>query len=454
MNESRAHRLLPRLRAADIMRWMPRRLRVLLSAFACGPGKGSEPEVGWQWAVQMARFHDVTLLAESEDRPAIEEALRSWSAPNPPPRFVYFDLPQWVPRLRRLGIGFRIYYVLWQRRARAVVQRLQAQHSFELMHHVTFATFRYPTVIWGHGVPCIWGPIGGIESIPTPLLPWTHPFSLVHEVLRNLSNSIQPAAHRNLFKRARFSNKVLVSTREMREHLAKLKIESQLMPTIGLRPSELPFQPRCAHEGPLRILFVGKIITLKGTDLALRALAASGSDATFTLIGTGSYLSAAKRLAKRLHLDKRVVFLGRLTRQEVLSAYPQFDVLLFPSLHDTGGYAVIEGMFYELPVICLDCGGPAVAVQDGCGIKVPVRSRAEVISGLAAAIRYYGQDRQALLAHGKAAREIVLKNYDLDKMGAQMNDIYQQTVIQAPAEREQVKAAQIHSRSGRAQTES
>ena len=34
---------------------MSRRLQVLLSAFACEPEKGSEPEVGWQWALQMVR---------------------------------------------------------------------------------------------------------------------------------------------------------------------------------------------------------------------------------------------------------------------------------------------------------------------------------------------------------------------------------------------------------------
>src|SRR5215469_2694859 len=136
---------------------MSRRLRVLLSAFACEPEKGSEPEVGWQWALQMARFHDVTVLTQSKNRAGIEKALQALKGSQPEPRFVYYDLPKWLQQLRKYPIGLRLYYVFWQKWARAAVQLLHEQNPFDLFHHVTFAAFRYPTAIWGHGVPCIWG---------------------------------------------------------------------------------------------------------------------------------------------------------------------------------------------------------------------------------------------------------------------------------------------------------
>ena len=53
------------------------RLRVLLSAYACEPGKGSEPGVGWNWVKQLARHEDVWVLTRSNNRGAIEQALRS-----------------------------------------------------------------------------------------------------------------------------------------------------------------------------------------------------------------------------------------------------------------------------------------------------------------------------------------------------------------------------------------
>ncbi|HWC60707.1 MAG TPA: glycosyltransferase family 1 protein, partial [Verrucomicrobiae bacterium] len=106
----------------------------------------------------MARFHDVTVLTQSKNRLGIESELKKQPADRQP-KFVYFDLPPRLQRLRKFPIGLRIYYVLWQRWARAEVRRLNAKEPFDLLHHVTFAAFRYPAIIWGHGVPCIWGPV-------------------------------------------------------------------------------------------------------------------------------------------------------------------------------------------------------------------------------------------------------------------------------------------------------
>lgn len=412
---------------------MSRRKRVLLSAFACEPFKGSEPEVGWQWAMQISRFHDVTVLTRKQYQVPVEKVLKAFPADRPKPEFIYFDLPDWAQRLGRGSVGLRTYYVFWQKKAHGLIGRLHREKPFDVMHHVTFATFRYPTAIWGHGVSSIWGPIGGIESSPTQLFPWEHPVSLVVEAVRNLNNWIQSAPFAKLPKRAAASTKTLVSTIEMQRALAKFGFESQLMPTIGLETEKLSHQSHRQSEGPLKLLFVGKLIGLKGIDLALRALKASGTNATFTLIGTGNYQATAERTAKSLGLGERVMFLGQLPREKVLKIYGEFDAMLFPSLHDTGGFAVIEAMFNELPVICLDCAGPAVGVREGCGVKVSVQqNRERVIEALAAGIRRYDQDRQLLLSHGKAARQSVLENYDWEKKGNQMNEVYEEVLKRTP----------------------
>jgi len=399
-------------------------LKVLISAYACEPDKGSEPEVGWQWALQMARFHDVTVLTRTNNRQGVEHALESLRGRHPVPQFVYHDLSPFLMKLKRLSRSIKLYYVLWQKSARKLIQSLHERQHYDLMHHVTFAGFRYPSAIWGHGVPSIWGPVGGAESVPVQLLPWRHPVSFAHEALRNLNNVLQTASRHVLPSRARAMTVILASTPEMQRAFAKFGFAAELMPTIGLRTQELPYRPRRVSEGPLKLLFVGNIITLKGVDLALDALKASATDATFTLVGSGNYLPAVKKLAQNLGLGNRVNFRGRLPREEVLRMYSQHDVFVFPSLHDTGGYAVIEAMFNELTVICLDCGGPAVAVRAGCGIKVPLDSRPILITNLAAAIRHYDRDRSAVLADGKNARDIVLNFYDWDKKGEQMNECY------------------------------
>src|SRR5436309_1075040 len=191
---------------------MSKRLKVLMSAYACQPGKGSEHEVGWQWALQMARFHDVTVVTRRNRRVAIEEALKDFPPEHPRPSFVYHDLGTTLLRLKKWLRSVRVYYVLWQRSARHLVAGLHARHQFDLMHHVTFASYRYPIAISGHGVPVVWGPVGGIESIPLGLLPWRHPASLLMEMARNLHTWLHASSLYRLRRRAQAATLVLAST--------------------------------------------------------------------------------------------------------------------------------------------------------------------------------------------------------------------------------------------------
>src|SRR5205807_6924439 len=96
----------------------------------------------------------------------------------------------------------------------------------------------------------------------------------------------------------------------------------------------------------------------------------------------------------------------------------------------TGGYAAIEAMFNELPVICLDCGGPAVAVRDNCGTKIPLGPREKVVMDLSDAIQTYAQNRGRVIAQGKEARKVVLEYYDWAKKGAEMNERYLKVLAQ------------------------
>src|SRR5579864_4765887 len=69
-------------------------VRVLLSAYACEPNRGSEPGVGWGTVQALAAHHEVWALTRANNRPAIErETART---PMPSVHFVYYDLPRWA----------------------------------------------------------------------------------------------------------------------------------------------------------------------------------------------------------------------------------------------------------------------------------------------------------------------------------------------------------------------
>ena len=412
---------------------MAEKLKVLMSAYACEPGRGSEPGVGWNWAMQLQRFHDVCVLTRATNRPSIESALDLLRDKAPVPKFFYHDPAgpiSWGKK--REPAGVHLHYYLWQKSAWKVVADLQRTHQFHLLHHVSYATFRFPTAVWNHGVPNVWGPVAGIENTPWHLLPWFHPRPLIRESVRNAVNILQSSRFSQLGARARRSTVVVAVSPEMQAAFARLGYDAKLLPTIAVpTPPARVRPPECGNR-PLRLLFVGRIVFLKGVELALRGLKESGTSATFTLIGDGPFLPATKKLARRLALENRVRFLGWLPHAEAVKAYGDYDVFYYPSLHDTGACVVLEAMSRGLPIVCLNCGGPGFLVSPGCGIKVELGPKRKIISDLARAIRTYDTNRQLLQEHGAAAHESILNHHTWERRMEQMNIIYQEAVSRRP----------------------
>ena len=141
------------------------RLKVLLSAYACEPARGSEPGVGWNLAVHLARHHDVWVLTRTANREVIEAERARLGLSGL--HVVYHDLPRWARFWKRGMRGIRLYYYLWQLTAIPLLRCLHRQVRFDVVQHVTFVKYWAPCALaFLKGVPLIWGPIGGGESAP------------------------------------------------------------------------------------------------------------------------------------------------------------------------------------------------------------------------------------------------------------------------------------------------
>src|SRR5262245_23900315 len=123
---------------------MAQRLKVIISAYACEPGKGSEPGTSWEWVIHLAVHHDLTVVTRTNQRSSIEKYLAQIQDGRPIPRFVYVDAPNWVLWLKRRVPPSQVwYYALWQKLARRAVARLVRDGGFDLIHHLSWATFRF-----------------------------------------------------------------------------------------------------------------------------------------------------------------------------------------------------------------------------------------------------------------------------------------------------------------------
>ena len=101
-------------------------IKLVLSCYACEPNRGSEPGVGWAWALGMAKRHETYVLTRANNRDVIEaELARLNLPPSETPNFIYVDLSPLACRLKKRGIiPVSLYYLLWQFKARKMLDSL------------------------------------------------------------------------------------------------------------------------------------------------------------------------------------------------------------------------------------------------------------------------------------------------------------------------------------------
>lgn len=414
---------------------MSRRLRVLLSAYACEPGKGSEPGVGWNWVLQAARFHDVWVLTRSNNRPAIEAALRE--QPMPDVHFVYHDLPRWARFWKRGQRGVRTYYALWQLTAAAVCRRLHREMNFDAAHHVTLVNYWMPSCLAWLPVPFVWGPVGGGEALPAGFQGWLGWRGKLYEAARaaaRAAGELGPFVR----KTARRATLAVATTPDTASRLARLGCGNiQIISESGLPENELrrlALLPAPA-DTPFTLLSLGRLIHWKGFELSLRAFAVlkvSNPDAQYWIAGDGPERGKLMQIAESLGLSNNVHFLGQLSRSEVLDVLGRSHALVHPSLHDSGGWVCLEAMAAGRPVVCLNLGGPSMQVSDETGIRVRAEGPRSAIAGLAAAYCRLASNPELRASMGEAGRKRVADQFAWNRKGEQFSDLYRQLVRGRP----------------------
>jgi len=400
-------------------------VKILLSAYACEPDKGSEPGVGWNWALALARRgHEVWVLTRSNNCAAISAALGQLGEPyRSRLHFLYYDLPRWAAWWKRGGRGVHLYYALWQRGILDVARAAHRQQHFDVAHHLTFGVWRQPTRLHRLGIPCIFGPVGGGEMAPWPLVRgMPQRWSRVGEFLRyavNLASRWNPALRRCL----RESHQVIAKTRETADWIASAGGSAVVSLEIGISRERIVQGSRLPAPGRLSCLYAGRLIDLKGIHLALAAVAqaaAAGIDISFAVVGSGPLHGALQAMATALGIQSRVTFCGQLSQTELLAKYREHDLLVFPSLHDSSGNVVLEAFASSLPVLCLDLGGPAEMVDESCGRAVPARGvrQEAIVRSLAASLVEYARSPGLLLRLRKGAcRKALAASWD-DRVNA------------------------------------
>lgn len=403
-------------------------LKILLSAYACEPHKGSEPGVGWNWAKQIAKFAEVWVITRANNREVIEEELRK--NPEPNLHFVYVDLPKWMRFWKKGQRGVRTYYYLWQFAAYFKAKQLIKEVKFDIAHHITFVNDWLPSFLTLLELPFVWGPIGSHPPFPANFQPNIKSFMLekTRTLVQNIFRFIDPFFYITLFKAKKI---IPINKRIIKKYPFTLVDENKYFPQLAIAVDE-PIDNFIlrTEQHKCSVVSAGRLIYFKGFHLSLKAFIKAVKkkpDMLFKLIGDGTERKNLEQISMNEKLTAQIFFLGNIPRENVINEMNESDIFLFPSF-EGGGMVVLEAMAAGLPVVCLDYGGPGEMVTEECGIKVKPITPEQTINDLAEALLKLANDPELRRKMGEAGRRRVMEHYTWEKKGEFIKKVYEEVL--------------------------
>jgi glycosyltransferase involved in cell wall biosynthesis len=364
-------------------------MRVLLSAFQCAPGLGSEPGTGWHWATTLPRLgHEVTVLTSSSQR----ERILSVGPQSADFRFV--DDP--VSSLRGLSPRFQIYdiYRRWQD---AALRHIAANaQQYDVAHHVTWASLHLGSQLWKLPVPLVYGPIGGGQTAPASY--WRFfGREWATETLRTAATGTLLKLNSRSRETLRHSAVTLVcksATEAAAKRLGATDIRFML--ADGLRSDSLA-EPRPQPPGTPVVFWVGRLLPRKSPVLAVEAFAhlRRAMPARLVVAGDGPLGEQVRANVDRLGLAADVDLLGHVSLTELRQLYDSASVLLFTSLRESFGAPFLEALGRGLPAVALDLHGIADADVGNAAVKVALPPDPRDLAG------HVGAALQTILSDGE-----------------------------------------------------
>lgn len=337
-------------------------MKILVSAYACEPNKGSEPGVGWSWVTELSKSHDVWVLTRDNNKDTIDEYL------NLHPEycsdrlhFVYVGLSKKLTFWKKGRRGMRLFYMMWQKKALEAAIILNNDIGFDIVQHVTFVSFTQPTYMYKLGVPLIWGSVSGGENIPSEIKINMTTKEKIVELIRKLSQGLAlltPCIRKTM----ECSKYILTATEETREKIPKkYQTKTIVVPAIGMEKL-MPSYTKTKEDNKIKIVMAGRLIYWKAFDLGIKAVKQildEMPNLELHILGEGEKKKELMQLAGE-YLNRQIFFDEPVVHDNIFEYYAQFDLFLNTTLRDSGCMTMMEAMSVGVPCIAVNTGGPKV----------------------------------------------------------------------------------------------
>lgn len=369
---------------------MPKQ-KIFVSAYACEPGLGSEIGVGWHWVLEMSRYYELWVLTRQSNRHTIEP----WIAENPEfghIHFLYFDLPKWA-RFWKKGLrGVRTYYNIWQTLTNSIVRRTMKGNDIHIFHHLTYGNVLWKVSSYGQKQFFIWGPVGGVETIPEEYSRHYSPkMQIVEKIRRTVVKALPFNAGFN--RRCRNADLILCKTDILRNIIPERYREKAILFTdvaVECCPDACSIPVGIGRERKVtEFLSVGRLDPWRGFDITIEAFAKAvktNSNIHLSILGKGEDKGRLSSLISSLGLESNITLVGAVSMEGYKEYMRQCDAVINASLKEGAVTVSFDSMSMGKPLICIDTTGYTRYFSSEYSEIIPLGSRKATVDALAASV--------------------------------------------------------------------
>ena len=379
-------------------------LKILINAYACSPGMGSEPGMAWNWVSNLARFCELHIITEGEFRERIEAVVPTLEQ-GKNMHFYYNPVSDEIRKMcwNQGDWRFYKYYREWQWKTYLMAKDICSSVHIDVLHQLNMIGFREPGYLWKlskeNSVPFVWGPIGGLKQFPTAYLEGAGWKMKVFNRLKNFLNVCQ-LKHDKRVNEAFNAAKLLVSSiPDSYRAIKRYKgLDSVVIPETGCFLSE-DIPTHRFDEKDFHVMWVGKFDFRKQLPLALWTIATvANPHVILDVYGSGSeaQVAEAQRTAKALGVEDMVIWHGNQPNNVVIEAMKHSQLFFFTSVSEDTSTVVLEAISNHLPVVCFDACGMAAVIDDNVGRKISLSKPMQSVHDFAKVLKNLEHNRDVL----------------------------------------------------------
>lgn len=283
--------------------------------------------------------------------------------------------------LKKNVLGNYLYIYLWQIGIFLNFRKLFKKKTFNIIHHVTLVSFRCPSFLFFYTKNFIFGPISGGERTPNNLI-FNFTFKgLIIEYLRVLSNYI--SKYSLMVNMCYFFSKKIcvVSPYTKKNILSIFHHKIIILPAVFSEKIKFKINSNVKRK---KMCYAGRLNDWKGILLLLLAfkkLHLTDKKLYLEIYGDGPLRYQIKKFIIDNNLMKNISLKNHIKQNLLFKNLTENDLLIFPTLRDSGGYLIIEALNHNIPVLTTNAPGPKSIIQKSNFNLINIyKSNAKIIS--------------------------------------------------------------------------